>query len=95
MVLCLVVILVLAGSVSSVSTSGVRFYSILAGMFLIFSGLFVVILLPIIAPVRQSASFVFMQFDASDMVRSPPSFSGHACSMLILPLPLRICGALA
>ena len=86
------VILVLAGSVSSVSTSGVRLYSILAGIFLIVSGLFVVILLPILAPVHQSAAFVFFQFDASDLV-CPPSL--HACMHACTPLPLPIRAARA
>jgi hypothetical protein len=79
------VILVLAGSVSSVSTVGVRCYSILAGMFLIASGVLMVVLLPIVAPVRQPASFVFLHFDPSDMARGPAqpkptlSLGLHAC----------------
>ena len=82
------VILVLAGSVSSVSTVGVRCYSILAGMFLIASGILMVVLLPIVAPVRQPASFVFLHFDPGDMARaalfqnisSPTSLGRAACT---------------
>lgn len=69
------VILVLAGSISSISTVGARFYSLASGAFLIVSGIFMVVLLPIVAPVHQDASFVFFQFFATDMVRATVTYS--------------------
>ncbi|KAK9908831.1 hypothetical protein WJX75_003486 [Coccomyxa subellipsoidea] len=54
--------LVAAGAVSSMTTKGVRWFTIFAAVFSVSVGLLITILLPIVAKTKQSATFVFATF---------------------------------
>lgn len=60
------VCLVAAGCFSSISTEGVKHYTNVGALFLLVTNLAVVIILPLVAPVHQSAEFVFGHFDTED-----------------------------
>lgn len=51
-----------AGAVSSMTTKGVRWFTIFAAVFSVSVGLLITILLPIVAKTKQSATFVFATF---------------------------------
>ena len=80
------VCLVAAGCFSSISTEGVKHYTNVGALFLLVTNLAVVIILPLVAPVHQSAEFVFGHFDTEDTnVHGLPNngcaplFSGVVC----------------
>ena len=63
---CVAVCLVAAGCVSSISTEGVKQFTNIGAVFLLVTNLAVVVILPSVAPVHQSADFVFGQFNTDD-----------------------------
>ena len=60
------VCLVAAGCCSSTTTEGVRAYTMFGAVFLVASNVAVVAVLPAVAPVHQSAAFVFAHFQGAD-----------------------------
>lgn len=60
------VCLVASGVLASTSTSGVRHYILFAAFWMVAGGFFLMILLPALAPVHQSAKWVFLHFDGGD-----------------------------
>ena len=58
--------LVAAGCVSSVTLEGLRQFTSIALVFVLVANLAVVVILPLVAPVHQSAEFVFGQFNTDD-----------------------------
>ena len=58
--------LVAAGCFGSTTTEGVRLFTLFGAVFLVASNLTVLIVLPALAPVRQSAAFVFTTFYGAD-----------------------------
>ncbi len=47
-----------------------RSFAAAAGAFLVVSGLFIAVALPVVAPTHQSAAFVFAHFNVGDMAMS-------------------------
>lgn len=56
------VILVISGMVASMTTVGVRVYAVFSAYFMIITGGFLIVILPMLAPVLQKPSFVFGEF---------------------------------
>ncbi len=55
-----------SGLLASTSTSGVRHYILFAALWMVVGGIALMILLPVVAPMHQSAQYVFLQFDSID-----------------------------
>lgn len=64
--MCIAVCLVAAGCVSSISTEGVKQYTNIMMVFLVVTNVAIAVILPLVAPVHQSAQFVFGHFDVED-----------------------------
>ena len=62
-VLCLAVCLVMHGFINMMSAHGIARFMILSGAYQLVAAVTVIVLIPIIAPVHQSADFVFSTFD--------------------------------
>ncbi|KAK9902713.1 hypothetical protein WJX75_003543 [Coccomyxa subellipsoidea] len=60
------IVLLLAGFVSTTSTRGMQRFALAAGVFLVCSGVVIVVVLPVVAPTHQTAAFVFTRFDTED-----------------------------
>ncbi|KAK9909174.1 hypothetical protein WJX75_008248 [Coccomyxa subellipsoidea] len=58
--------LVATGCVSSVSSEGIRQFTNVALVFMLVANLAIIVILPLVAPVHQSAEFVFGQFTSED-----------------------------
>ncbi|CAL8461967.1 g1498 [Coccomyxa elongata] len=57
--------MVASGLLASTSTSGVRHYILFAALWMIVGGIALMILLPVVTPIHQSATYVFLQFDSN------------------------------
>ncbi len=78
LLLCYAICLVVAGLLSSTTTRGIECFTMFGAAFLVLSNLAIAIILPIVAPVHQSAAWVFTQFyDATDSSNGIPN---NACA---------------
>lgn len=64
-VLCLAVCLVTHGFINMMSAHNIARFMLLSGSYQLVSTVAVIVLIPIIAPMHQSADFVFSTFDDS------------------------------
>ena len=59
------VCLIIAGLLCAVSTEGTRIFTLFAAGYLVVAGLFLMIILPLLAPTHQSTAWVFITFNTS------------------------------
>lgn len=79
------VCLVAAGCFSSISTQGVKLYTNIGAVFLLVTNLAIVVILPSIAPVHQSADFVFSTFNTQDAAAN--GLPNYGCAPLLATAP--------
>ena len=81
------VCLVAAGCFSSISTQGVKLYTNIGAVFLLVTNLAVVVILLSVAPVHQTADFVFGTFNTQDAATS--GLPSVGCVLLVTIAPAR------
>ncbi|EIE25067.1 amino acid transporter [Coccomyxa subellipsoidea C-169] len=74
-----------AGALASTSTGGMRQYILFAAFWMICGGIFLIILLPIVAPKLQTAEYVFLHFSdqSKDQLGVPNNFYLFLLGMLM------------